>query len=161
MSLADARAKKLTHADGGSFVIRGDMNKTLAAGERRDSVRIQSKRSYSTHLQVFDVAHMPEGKGTWPAYVRAQRERCCGADGFCSGWRARNGRMMARWVVHGVLTAADCSEARHPGRRERHRPEPYQLAHWHVPLRLRSHRSRPGLGPNCTMPDQVVRVMKG
>ncbi|KZV90803.1 family 16 glycosyl hydrolase [Exidia glandulosa HHB12029] len=67
-SLADARAKNLTHADAGSFVIRGDMTTKLVAGQKRDSVRIESKRAYKTHLQVFDVAHMPEGKGTWPAY---------------------------------------------------------------------------------------------
>lgn len=63
-----AFAKNLTHADAGSFVFRADTTNVLPQGTKRDSVRIESKRKYQTHLQVLDVAHMPEGKSTWPAY---------------------------------------------------------------------------------------------
>jgi hypothetical protein len=35
----------------------------------RPSIRIESKKSYDSGLIVLDVAHMPFGCGTWPAYV--------------------------------------------------------------------------------------------
>ncbi|KIM72353.1 glycoside hydrolase family 16 protein [Piloderma croceum F 1598] len=36
-------------------------------GPGRNSVRIKSTKSYTTHVAVFDVNHMPQGCGTWPA----------------------------------------------------------------------------------------------
>ncbi|KZV86615.1 glycoside hydrolase family 16 protein [Exidia glandulosa HHB12029] len=68
VTLSAARSKNLTHADDGSFVIRGDATRKLSGGKGRDSVRIQSNKKYTTHVQVMDLAHMPEGRGTWPAY---------------------------------------------------------------------------------------------
>jgi hypothetical protein len=35
----------------------------------RPSIRIESKKKYDSGLIVLDVAHMPFGCGTWPAYV--------------------------------------------------------------------------------------------
>ena len=34
----------------------------------RDSIRISSKASYDEALFVIDVAHMPTGCATWPAW---------------------------------------------------------------------------------------------
>ncbi|KAH7099852.1 glycoside hydrolase family 16 protein [Auriculariales sp. MPI-PUGE-AT-0066] len=51
-----------------SFVIRGDQTRKLEVGEKRDSVRISSKKTYAEHVQIADIEHMPEGLGTWPAY---------------------------------------------------------------------------------------------
>lgn len=45
LTLSDARSKNLTHADDGSFVIRGDATQTLSGGQGRDSVRIQSHKT--------------------------------------------------------------------------------------------------------------------
>ncbi|KAF7968484.1 hypothetical protein HWV62_30473 [Athelia sp. TMB] len=36
-------------------------------GAGRKSVRIKSNAAYTTHVAVFNVNHMPEGCGTWPA----------------------------------------------------------------------------------------------
>ena len=34
----------------------------------RSSVRIQSVDAYSEAIVIFDLQHMPEGCGTWPAF---------------------------------------------------------------------------------------------
>lgn len=34
----------------------------------RDSIRIVSNAAYDAALMVLDLAHMPEGCGTWPAW---------------------------------------------------------------------------------------------
>ena len=34
----------------------------------RDSVRISSKTAYGDSVIVLDLAHMPAGCGTWPAF---------------------------------------------------------------------------------------------
>ncbi|KAF7981763.1 hypothetical protein HWV62_31827 [Athelia sp. TMB] len=36
-------------------------------GAGRKSVRIKSNAAYTTHVAIFNVNHMPEGCGTWPA----------------------------------------------------------------------------------------------
>lgn len=38
------------------------------AGPGRPSVRIESKINYNHGLFVLDIAHMPFGCGTWPAF---------------------------------------------------------------------------------------------
>ena len=39
----------------------------VCSGAGRQSVRIKSNAAYTTHVAVFNVNHMPEGCGTWPA----------------------------------------------------------------------------------------------
>jgi len=36
-------------------------------GAGRNSVRLQSNKQYTTSVMVFNIRHMPEGCGTWPA----------------------------------------------------------------------------------------------
>ncbi|KAL1676386.1 glycoside hydrolase family 16 protein [Schizophyllum commune] len=63
-----AKDKNLTYASADSFVLRMDSTTVLdPAGAGRDSVRIRSKNTYTTHVLVADVRHMPQGCGTWPA----------------------------------------------------------------------------------------------
>ncbi|GLB34452.1 putative glycoside hydrolase family 16 protein [Lyophyllum shimeji] len=63
-----AQNRNLTYAAGDTFIMRADFTKTLDPdGPGRDSVRIRSKNVYTTHVAVFDVRHMPQGCGTWPA----------------------------------------------------------------------------------------------
>lgn len=63
-----AQSKNLTYASGNTFILRADHTTTLSAsGPGRDSVRLQSNKQYSTHVAVFDMRHMPQGCGTWPA----------------------------------------------------------------------------------------------
>lgn len=65
---ATARELRLTVATDTDFILRADDTAVLKPnGTGRDSVRIRSVRTYTTHVAVFDLRHMPEGCGTWPA----------------------------------------------------------------------------------------------
>ncbi|KAJ6552274.1 2 beta-glucan [Mycena vulgaris] len=65
---ATAMSANLTFASGNTFILRADDKTVLdPAGAGRMSVRLSSKSAYSTHVAVFDMAHMPQGCGTWPA----------------------------------------------------------------------------------------------
>ncbi|KAG8761818.1 hypothetical protein FRC12_009311 [Ceratobasidium sp. 428] len=66
---ATAVSQNLTYTDSDTLILRADHQKVLSAsGPGRNSVRIQSKKQYTTHVQVMNVRHMPQGCGTWPAY---------------------------------------------------------------------------------------------
>ncbi|KAG5640368.1 hypothetical protein DXG03_008893, partial [Asterophora parasitica] len=63
-----AASENLTYANGDTFILRADYKKTLTAGgPGRDSVRIQSNKQYTTSVAIFNVRHIPQGCGTWPA----------------------------------------------------------------------------------------------
>ncbi|KAJ7178224.1 family 16 glycosyl hydrolase [Mycena filopes] len=65
---ATARSANLTFATDKTFILRADHTTVLdPAGAGRNSVRLNSKSRYTTHVAVFDMAHMPQGCGTWPA----------------------------------------------------------------------------------------------
>ncbi|TFK51078.1 putative laminarinase [Heliocybe sulcata] len=65
---ATATSKNLTYAMGDTLILRADSTTVLTpSGPGRDSVRIKSVKSYTTHVTVFDIRHMPQGLGTWPA----------------------------------------------------------------------------------------------
>ncbi|TFK51707.1 endo-beta-glucanase [Heliocybe sulcata] len=65
---ATAQADNLTYASGNTFILRADHTTTLSSsGPGRNSVRLQSNAQYTTHVAVFDIRHMPQGCGTWPA----------------------------------------------------------------------------------------------
>ncbi|OCH86885.1 endo-1,3(4)-beta-glucanase [Obba rivulosa] len=67
-----ALAANLVYAHGDTFMMRVDDTTTLAASDTgRKSVRIKSAEQYNTHVAVFDIRHMPEGCGTWPAIWEA------------------------------------------------------------------------------------------
>lgn len=86
MSQATAQSLNLTYASGNTLILRADhTTKLSASGPGRNSVRIQSNKAYTTHVAVyapllpslravlinfpyrFDIRHMPQGCGTWPA----------------------------------------------------------------------------------------------
>jgi len=68
VSQAEAQNLTLTIATHRSFILRADNTTVLdPSGPGRNSVRIQSKNTYTTHVIIFDVQHMPEGCSTWPA----------------------------------------------------------------------------------------------
>ncbi|KAH6901272.1 endo-beta-glucanase [Coprinopsis sp. MPI-PUGE-AT-0042] len=63
-----SRSQNLTSVNGNRFIMRADYWTTLnPSGPGRNSVRIRSWKTYSRHVAVFDLYHMPEGCGTWPA----------------------------------------------------------------------------------------------
>lgn len=66
---ATAQSDGLVSSTSTSFRMGADSTTTLASDSTtgRNSVRIKSVASYSTHVAVFNVNHMPEGCGTWPA----------------------------------------------------------------------------------------------
>ncbi|KAF8803217.1 endo-1,3(4)-beta-glucanase [Phlegmacium glaucopus] len=60
--------QNLTYASHNAFVLRTDYyNQLDPYGPGRNSVRIQSKKVYRDHVVIFDLRHMPQGCGTWPA----------------------------------------------------------------------------------------------
>lgn len=64
---ATALAQNLTYASGNTLILRTDHTTTLSGSQNRNSVRIKSVKTYTTHVAVFDVRHMPQGCATWPA----------------------------------------------------------------------------------------------
>ncbi|TFK92165.1 glycoside hydrolase family 16 protein [Polyporus arcularius HHB13444] len=72
---ATALAQNLTFASDTSFIMRADSFSVLdPAGPGRKAVRIKSNAAYSTHVTVFDIRHMPQGCGTWPAAWEVNEE---------------------------------------------------------------------------------------
>ncbi|KAH9475540.1 putative glycosidase C21B10.07 [Psilocybe cubensis] len=64
---ATSVAQNLTYASSDSFILRTDYTSVLGIdGPGRNSVRIRSKNTYTTHVAIFDLRHMPQGCGTWP-----------------------------------------------------------------------------------------------
>jgi hypothetical protein len=56
-------------ADGNAFVMRADDWSIVGPSARgRDSVRISSQTAYGDSVIVLDLAHMPAGCATWPAF---------------------------------------------------------------------------------------------
>jgi len=56
-------------ADSDTFVMRADDWSVLGPSARgRDSIRISSQTAYGDSVIVLDLAHMPAGCGTWPAF---------------------------------------------------------------------------------------------
>ncbi|KAF7328351.1 Glycoside hydrolase family 16 protein [Mycena venus] len=65
---ATAREFNLTVATHKKFILRSDDTTVLDPdGPGRNSVRLSGKNNYTTHVAVFDIVHMPQGCGTWPA----------------------------------------------------------------------------------------------
>ncbi|KZP26125.1 glycoside hydrolase family 16 protein [Athelia psychrophila] len=65
---ATAQSDGLISSTSASFRMGADSTTTLSpTGAGRNSVRIKSNAAYTTHVAVFDLDHMPEGCGTWPA----------------------------------------------------------------------------------------------
>lgn len=66
---ATALKSNLTFATDTTFIMRADDFNTLTpTGPGRNSVRIKSNNQYgANHVTVFDIRHMPQGCGTWPA----------------------------------------------------------------------------------------------
>eukprot|EP00727_Mastigamoeba_balamuthi_P000462 m51a1_g10412 putative endo- -beta-glucanase (583) ;mRNA; f:68291-70292 len=63
----EAAAWQLISNDGDRSIIRADTS-SISSGRGRASVRIESKKTFTTGLFVLDMNHMPTGCGTWPAY---------------------------------------------------------------------------------------------
>ncbi|KAJ6481084.1 glycoside hydrolase family 16 protein [Mycena sanguinolenta] len=66
---ATAKSQNLTFASDNTFILRADSKTVISdsSATGRNSVRIRTNNAYTTHVAVFDIAHMPQGCGTWPA----------------------------------------------------------------------------------------------
>ncbi|KAF9258240.1 2 beta-glucan [Marasmius fiardii PR-910] len=63
-----AARQNLTFVSSDSFVLRADYTTVLdPSGGGRNSVRISSKKTYGNSVMTFNIRHMPQGCGTWPA----------------------------------------------------------------------------------------------
>ncbi|KAL5527089.1 hypothetical protein ACEPAG_5880 [Sanghuangporus baumii] len=68
VDLPTALEHNLTFATWDTFIIRADDKTVLAPTDPgRMSVRIKSLKTYTAHVIVLDVRHMPQGCATWPA----------------------------------------------------------------------------------------------
>ncbi|KAF8982531.1 concanavalin A-like lectin/glucanase domain-containing protein, partial [Cyathus striatus] len=68
-----ARKSNLTYASYNSFLLRADYTAMLDPdGPGRNSVRIRSRKTYTNHVAIFNIRHMPQGCGTWPAVWETQ-----------------------------------------------------------------------------------------
>jgi len=69
VSQADAIAKSLSYVENNAFVMGADDWSIIDPSARgRDSVRITSQNAYGDSIFVLDLAHMPAGCATWPAF---------------------------------------------------------------------------------------------
>ncbi|KAB5594009.1 glycosidase C21B10,07 [Ceratobasidium theobromae] len=69
LSKSDATSAGLAYVQSdGVAVLKVDNTTTLAQGQPRKSVRIQSNNQYSSGLFVADILHMPFGCSVWPAF---------------------------------------------------------------------------------------------
>ncbi|KAI3614040.1 glycoside hydrolase family 16 protein [Moniliophthora roreri] len=63
-----AQAENLTFATDDTFILRADYKSKLGTtGPGRNSVRLHSRKLYTEAVIIFNIRHMPEGCGTWPA----------------------------------------------------------------------------------------------
>ncbi|MCJ1395103.1 hypothetical protein MMC18_007984 [Xylographa bjoerkii] len=62
-----AQSEGLINTNNG-LVYLGVDNTNVASGRGRNSVRLESLKTYNHALIVLDLAHMPAGCGTWPAF---------------------------------------------------------------------------------------------
>ncbi|MCJ1435900.1 hypothetical protein MMC27_005276 [Xylographa pallens] len=62
-----AQSDGLINTNNGLVYIGVDST-NVASGRGRNSVRLESKKAYNHALVVLDLAHMPAGCGTWPAF---------------------------------------------------------------------------------------------
>jgi len=68
VDMATAQSQNLSFASDDTFIMRADSTTVLSAsGPGRNSVRIKSNKTYTTHVVIFDIRHMPQGCATWPA----------------------------------------------------------------------------------------------
>ncbi|KAJ7096486.1 glycoside hydrolase family 16 protein [Mycena crocata] len=65
---ADAVSKKLATVDGNMLTLSVDDFTPLTSGQKRDSVRISSQKTYNSGLFIADFAMMPASCGAWPAW---------------------------------------------------------------------------------------------
>ncbi|KAI5830114.1 glycoside hydrolase family 16 protein [Schizophyllum commune Tattone D] len=66
---SSAQSKNLAYVqDDGAFVMAVDDQTQLSVGDKRDSVRISSKKSYTQGLFIADIWAMPHGCSVWPAW---------------------------------------------------------------------------------------------
>ncbi|TBU22209.1 endo-1,3(4)-beta-glucanase-like protein [Dichomitus squalens] len=68
-AIADpTHGRNLTYASGDTLILRADDTTVLSASDPgRNSVRLMSNNVYSNHVTIWNIRHMPEGCGTWPA----------------------------------------------------------------------------------------------
>ncbi|KAF9526028.1 2 beta-glucanase [Crepidotus variabilis] len=63
-----AQSQNLTYASGNTFILRANFKDVVSGSSSgRNSVRIESKKRFTYHVTVYDVRHIPQGCGTWPA----------------------------------------------------------------------------------------------
>jgi len=69
LSQSDAQAAGLAYVqDDGTVIMKVDNTTQLNVGQNRNSVRVQSKKTYTSGLFIADIYSMPHGCSVWPAF---------------------------------------------------------------------------------------------
>lgn len=101
-----AESLNLTYATGDTFILRADDTTVLGVNDTgRNSVRIRSNHEHHEHVVVFDIQHMPEGCGTWPA-IWETKERGWPASGEIDILEGANNVVPNQSTLH---TSHNCS----------------------------------------------------
>jgi len=66
VSQSQAQSEGLISAGTPSYF--GADHSKVASGRGRDSIRLESKKTFNSGLFIIDLIHMPVGCGTWPAF---------------------------------------------------------------------------------------------
>ncbi|KAG2142258.1 glycoside hydrolase family 16 protein [Suillus bovinus] len=105
-----AESLNLTYATSDTFILRADDTTVLGVNDTgRNSVRIRSNRWYHEHVVVFDIQHMPEGCGTWPA-IWETKESDWPASGEIDILEGANNVVPNQSTLH---TSHNCSMSNH------------------------------------------------
>ncbi|KAG6865090.1 hypothetical protein C0991_005192 [Blastosporella zonata] len=64
----NAKSKGLAVVEDGQLILSVDATTQLRPGDKRDSIRISSKKTYNGGLFIADFAAMPVGCSVWPAW---------------------------------------------------------------------------------------------
>ncbi|KAG2158677.1 2 beta-glucan [Suillus bovinus] len=114
-----ARADKLISVANNKLMLRADYTTKLSSSDPgRKSFRIMSNSQYETHVAIFDIAHMPQGCGTWPAILGANWPNGGEIDivegvndqtpNKCSLHTSSNCTMPSSRLMSGTISGTDC-----------------------------------------------------
>ncbi|KAH0828177.1 2 beta-glucan [Lanmaoa asiatica] len=71
VSKSTAQSAGLYSVSQNAVTLRADDTTILnPAGPGRNSFRLMSNSQYTNHVAIFDIGHMPQGCGTWPAVCK-------------------------------------------------------------------------------------------
>ncbi|KAI0315868.1 2 beta-glucan [Amylostereum chailletii] len=100
-----AQKEGLVQVSGTNFTLRADDQSVPRSGARgRDSVRIESKKTYGRHVSIYNVVHMPKGCGRKRADAAGPNAVTLHTSSGCSVPHSRK--------MTGTVKSTECSSGR-------------------------------------------------